>query len=44
MDKIDKRIIIELFKGNESLRHISEILNISPQAVHYRLNNLIWNL
>jgi len=43
MDKIDKRIIIELFKGNESLRHISEILNISPQAVHYRLNNLIKN-
>jgi Transcriptional regulators len=41
MDRIDKRIIIELFRGNESLRHLSEILNISPQAIHYRLKNLM---
>ncbi|ACP48900.1 putative transcriptional regulator, AsnC family [Sulfolobus islandicus Y.N.15.51] len=40
MDRIDKRIIVELFKGNDSLQYLSKILNISPQAVHYRLKNL----
>ncbi|QGA68551.1 Lrp/AsnC family transcriptional regulator [Sulfolobus sp. E11-6] len=43
MDEIDKKIIVELFRGNTSLRHISKVLKISHQAVHYRLKTHIKN-